>query len=89
MGTGRKEHVALSGQGQLYRLDQALAMEYAMSESPSTPLPRVHYTLMLRVSPVKLEAISGASSIRRPGKPEDIATTCSYLVSAAAGSPTG
>jgi len=46
-------------------------------------------TPMLRGSPLDIEAAAAASPMKRPGKPEDIAAACSYLVSEAANYVTG
>ncbi len=84
-------HYATS-KGAVVAFTKALAREYASKGITVNNIPPGFVdTPMLRKSPVNVdaEAASANSPMGRPGKPEDIAAACSYLVSEAAGYVTG
>ena len=67
-----------------------LAREYAEKGITVNNIPPGFVdTPMLRASPVDVDAQAAASPMKRAGRPEDIATACSYLVSEAACYVTG
>jgi 2-hydroxycyclohexanecarboxyl-CoA dehydrogenase len=80
----------VASKGGVAGFTKALAMEFvSRGITVNTIAPGFVDTPMLRASPVDIEAASAASPMGRPGKPEDIAAACSYLVSDAAGYITG
>jgi 2-hydroxycyclohexanecarboxyl-CoA dehydrogenase len=80
----------VASKGGVAGFTKALAMEFvSRGITVNTIAPGFVDTPMLRASPVDIEAASAASPMGRPGKPEDIAAACSYLVSEAAGYITG
>ncbi len=80
----------VASKGGVAGFTKALAMEYVgKGITVNTIPPGFIDTPMLRSSPIDVEAVSAASPMGRPGKPEDIAAACSYLVSEAAGYVTG
>jgi 2-hydroxycyclohexanecarboxyl-CoA dehydrogenase len=88
-GARNMSHYVVS-KGGVAGFTKALAMEFvSRGITVNTVAPGFVDTPMLRASPVDIEAVSAASPMRRPGKPEDIAAACSYLVSEAAGYITG
>jgi 2-hydroxycyclohexanecarboxyl-CoA dehydrogenase len=88
-GAARMSHYAAS-KGGIIGFTKALAMEYAARGITVNNIPPGFIdTPMMRGSPINVDAISAASPMKRPGKPEDIAAACSYLVSEAAGYVTG
>ena len=90
-GASMMTHYATS-KGGVIGFTKALAREYASKGITVNNIPPGFVdTPMLRKSPVNVdaEAASPNSPMGRPGKPEDIAAACSYLVSEAAGYVTG
>jgi len=90
-GASMMSHYATS-KGGIIALTKTLAKEYADKGITVNNIPPGFVdTPMLRASPVDVdaEAASNNSPMGRPGKPEDIATACSYLVSEAAAYVTG
>jgi 2-hydroxycyclohexanecarboxyl-CoA dehydrogenase len=90
-GSPMMAHYSAS-KGAVVALTKTLAREYASKGITVNNIPPGFVdTPMLRASPVDVdsEAASAASPMGRPGKPEDIAAACSYLVSEAAGYVTG
>jgi 2-hydroxycyclohexanecarboxyl-CoA dehydrogenase len=83
-------HYAAS-KGAVIALTKTLAREFAARGITVNNIPPGFVdTPMLRASPVDIEAEAASGSpMGRPGKPEDIAAACSYLVSEAAGYVTG
>lgn len=80
----------VASKGGVAGFTKALAMEFvSRGITVNTVAPGFVDTPMLRASPVDIEAAAAASPMGRPGKPEDIAAACSYLVSEAAGYITG
>ena len=89
LGARNMSHYVAS-KGGVAGFTKALAMEFvSRGITVNTIAPGFVDTPMLRASPVDIEAASAASPMGRPGKPEDIAAACSYLVSDAAGYITG
>ena len=90
-GASMMAHYATS-KGGVIAFTKTLAREYAGNGITVNNIPPGFVdTPMLRKSPVDVdaEAASANSPMGRPGKPEDIAAACSYLVSEAAGYVTG
>ena len=90
-GASKMAHYATS-KGGVIAFTKTLAREYASKGITVNNIPPGFVdTPMLRKSPVDVdaEAASSNSPMGRPGKPEDIAAACSYLVSEAAGYVTG
>jgi 2-hydroxycyclohexanecarboxyl-CoA dehydrogenase len=82
-------HYAAS-KGGVIGFTRALASELAASGITVNNIPPGFVdTPMLRGSHVNVEAAAAVSPMKRPGKPEDIAAACSYLVSEAASYVTG
>jgi 2-hydroxycyclohexanecarboxyl-CoA dehydrogenase len=89
LGARNMSHYVAS-KGGVAGFTKALAMEYVSKGiTVNTVAPGFVDTPMLRASPVDIDAVAAASPMRRPGKPEDIAAACSYLVSEAASYITG
>jgi len=80
-----------ASKGAIVALTKSLAREFASKGVTVNNIPPGFVdTPMLRASPVDVDAeASDNSPMGRPGKPEDIAAACSYLVSEAAGYVTG
>lgn len=80
-----------ASKGAVIALTKTLAREFASKGITVNNIPPGFVdTPMLRASPVNVDAEASANSpMGRPGKPEDIAAACSYLVSEAAGYVTG
>jgi 2-hydroxycyclohexanecarboxyl-CoA dehydrogenase len=88
-GARRMAHYAAS-KGGVIGFTKALAIELAAKGITVNNIPPGFVdTPMLRGSHVDIEAASAAAPMKRPGRPEDIAAACSYLVSEAAGYVTG
>jgi len=89
-GAPAMAHYAAS-KGAVIALTKTLAREFAARGITVNNIPPGFVdTPMLRASPVDIEAEAASGSpMGRPGKPEDIAAACSYLVSEAAGYVTG
>jgi 2-hydroxycyclohexanecarboxyl-CoA dehydrogenase len=88
-GTSNMSHYVSSKSG-LIGLTKALAMEYAARGiTVNTIPPGFIDTPMLRGFPIDVDAVAATSPMKRPGRPEDIAAACSYLVSEGAGYVTG
>jgi 2-hydroxycyclohexanecarboxyl-CoA dehydrogenase len=88
-GASRMAHYAAS-KGGVIGLTKGLAIELAATGITVNNIPPGFVdTPMLRGSPIDIEAAAAASPMKRPGKPEDIAAACSYLVSEAANYVTG
>jgi len=80
----------VASKGGVIGFTKALAMEFAgRGITVNNVPPGFVDTPMLRSAPLNVEATAAASPMKRPGKPEDIAAACSYLVSEAAGYVTG
>jgi 2-hydroxycyclohexanecarboxyl-CoA dehydrogenase len=80
----------VASKGGVIGLTKALAMEYAgRGITVNNVPPGFVDTPMLRSAPLNVDATAATSPMKRPGKPEDIAAACSYLVSEAAGYVTG
>lgn len=80
----------VASKGGLLGFTKALAIEFADKGITVNAIPPGFVeTPMLHGSPVDIEATAAVSPMKRPGKPEDIAAACSYLVSEAAGYVTG
>jgi 2-hydroxycyclohexanecarboxyl-CoA dehydrogenase len=79
-----------SSKGGIIAFTRSLALEFADRGITVNNIPPGFVdTPMLRGSPVNVEATAASSPMKRPGRPEDIATACSYLASEAAGYVTG
>jgi len=88
-GAGRMAHYVAS-KGGVIGLTKALALELAPKGITVNNIPPGFVdTPMLRASPVPVEAASAVAPMKRPGRPEDIAAACSYLVSEEANYVTG
>jgi 2-hydroxycyclohexanecarboxyl-CoA dehydrogenase len=88
-GAGRMAHYVAS-KGGVIGFTKALAIEFAAKGITVNNIPPGFVdTPMLRGSPVPIEAAAAVAPMKRPGKPEDIAAACSYLVSEAANYVTG
>jgi 2-hydroxycyclohexanecarboxyl-CoA dehydrogenase len=88
-GASRMAHYAAS-KGGVIGFTKALAIELAATGITVNNIPPGFVdTPMLRASPVPIEAAAAVAPMKRPGKPEDIAAACSYLVSEAANYVTG
>ncbi len=79
-----------ASKGAIVTFTKSLALEYAATGITVNNIPPGFVdTPMLRASPVDVESQSSTSPMGRPGRPEDIATACAFLVSEAAGYITG
>jgi 2-hydroxycyclohexanecarboxyl-CoA dehydrogenase len=88
-GAPKMAHYATS-KGGVIAFTKTLAREYADKGITVNNIPPGFVdTPMLRTSPVNVDTESANSPMKRPGKPEDIAAACSYLVSEAASYVTG
>lgn len=88
-GASRMAHYAAS-KGGVIGFTRALAIELAAKGITVNNIPPGFVdTPMLRGSHVNVEAAAAVAPMKRPGKPEDIAAACSYLVSEAANYVTG
>jgi 2-hydroxycyclohexanecarboxyl-CoA dehydrogenase len=88
-GASRMAHYAAS-KGGVIGFTKGLAIELAAKGITVNNIPPGFVdTPMLRGSPVDIELAAAAAPMKRPGKPEDIAAACSYLVSEAANYVTG
>jgi len=88
-GASRMAHYAAS-KGGVIGFTKALAIELAAKGITVNNIPPGFVdTPMLRGSHVNVEAAAAVAPMKRPGKPEDIAAACSYLVSEAANYVTG
>lgn len=90
-GANTMTHYSAS-KGGIVAFTKSLALEFADKGITVNNIPPGFIdTPMLRASPldVDAEAASVKSPMHRPGKPEDIAAACSFLVSEAAGYVTG
>jgi 2-hydroxycyclohexanecarboxyl-CoA dehydrogenase len=88
-GASRMAHYAAS-KGGVIGFTKALAIELAAKNITVNNIPPGFVdTPMLRASPVPIEAAAAVAPMKRPGRPEDIAAACSYLVSEAANYVTG
>lgn len=88
-GAPMMAHYATS-KGAVIAFTKTLAREYADKGITVNNIPPGFVdTPMLRASPVDVDAQAAASPMKRAGRPEDIATACSYLVSEAACYVTG
>ena len=88
-GATKMSHYVAS-KGGLLGFTKALAIEFADKGITVNAVPPGFVdTPMLQSSPVDIAATAAVSPMKRPGKPEDIAAACSYLVSEAAGYVTG
>lgn len=82
-------HYAAS-KGGVIGFTKGLAMEFAPYGITVNNIPPGFVdTPMLRAMPFDVDATAAQSPMKRPGKPEDIAAACSYLVSEEAGYVTG
>jgi 2-hydroxycyclohexanecarboxyl-CoA dehydrogenase len=80
----------VASKGGVIGLTKALAVELAAKGITVNNIPPGFVdTPMLRASPVDVDAAAAVAPMKRPGKPEDIAAACSYLVSEAANYVTG
>lgn len=80
----------VASKGGVIGFTKALALELAGTGITVNNVPPGFIdTPMLRASPVDVDAFAATTPMKRPGKPEDIAAACSYLVSEAAGYVTG
>jgi 2-hydroxycyclohexanecarboxyl-CoA dehydrogenase len=80
----------VASKGGVIGFTKALAVELVTTGITANGIaPSFVDTPMLRASPIDIEAHAAASPMKHPGKPEDIAAACSYLVSEAAGYVTG
>jgi 2-hydroxycyclohexanecarboxyl-CoA dehydrogenase len=80
----------VASKGGVAGFTKALAMEYIRNGiTVNTIPPGFIDTPMLRGSPIDVAAVSAISPMGHPGKAEDIAAACSYLVSEAAAYVTG
>ncbi len=88
-GAGKMAHYVAS-KGGVIGFTKALAIELAAKGITVNNIPPGFVdTPMLRESPVPIESAAAVAPMKRPGKPEDIAAACSYLVSEAANYVTG
>ena len=88
-GARAMAHYAAS-KGGVIGFTKALAIELAAKGITVNNIPPGFVdTPMLRGSPIDIEAAAAVAPMKRPGKPEDIAAACSYLVSEAANYVTG
>jgi 2-hydroxycyclohexanecarboxyl-CoA dehydrogenase len=89
VGASKMSHYVAS-KGGVIGFTKALAMELVTTGITANGIaPSFVDTPMLRASPIDIEALSAAAPMKHPGRPEDIAAACSYLVSEAAGYVTG
>lgn len=80
----------VASKGGVIGFTKALAIEYAAKGITVNNVPPGFVdTPMLRASPVDVDGYAATMPMKRPGKPEDIATAVSYLASEAAGYVTG
>jgi len=80
----------VASKGGLLGLTKALALEFAASGVTFNMVPPGFIdTPMLRASPVNVEEYSRTLPMKRPGRPEEIAAACAYLVSEDAAYVTG
>lgn len=80
----------VASKGGVIGFTKALALELAGTGITVNNVPPGFIdTPMLRASPIDVDAFAAITPMKRPGKPEDIAAACSYLVSEAAGYVTG
>ncbi len=80
----------VASKGGVIGFTKALALELAAKGITVNNIPPGFVdTPMLRASPVNVDAAAAVAPMKRPGRPEDIAAACSYLVSEAAGYVTG
>jgi 2-hydroxycyclohexanecarboxyl-CoA dehydrogenase len=88
-GASKMAHYVAS-KGGVIGLTKALAIELAAKGITVNNIPPGFVdTPMLRGSQVNVDAAAAVAPMKRPGKPEDIAAACSYLVSEAANYVTG
>jgi len=88
-GANMMSHYAAS-KGGIIGFTKALALEFASQGITVNNVPPGFIdTPMLHGSHVDIDKTAALSPMKRPGKPEDIAAACSYLVSEAAGYVTG
>ena len=88
-GASKMAHYVAS-KGGVIGLTKALAIELAAKGITVNNIPPGFVdTPMLRGSHVNVDAAAAVAPMKRPGKPEDIAAACSYLVSEAAAYVTG
>jgi 2-hydroxycyclohexanecarboxyl-CoA dehydrogenase len=88
-GIGTMAHYAASKAG-LIGMTKGLAMEFADRGVTVNHIPVFFVdTPMLRAAPLDIEAIAAAAPMNRPGRVEEVAAACAYLVSDDAGYVTG
>ena len=88
-GASHMAHYVAS-KGGVIGFTKALAIEFAAKGITVNNIPPGFVdTPMLRASPINVDAVAAVAPMKRPGKPEDIAAACSYLVSEAANYVTG
>lgn len=88
-GSSHMAHYVAS-KGGVIGFTKALAIEFAAKGITVNNIPPGFVdTPMLRASPINVDAAAAVAPMKRPGKPEDIAAACSYLVSEAANYVTG
>jgi 2-hydroxycyclohexanecarboxyl-CoA dehydrogenase len=88
-GIGTMAHYAASKAG-LVGMTKGLAMEFADRGITVNHIPVFFVdTPMLRAAPLDIEAIADAAPMKRPGRVEEVAAACAYLVSDDAGYVTG
>lgn len=88
-GIGAMAHYAAS-KGGLVAMTKDLAMELADKGVTVNHIPIFFVdTPMMRAAPLDMEAISLAAPMRRPGRAEEVAAACAYLVSDEAAYVTG
>jgi 2-hydroxycyclohexanecarboxyl-CoA dehydrogenase len=88
-GIGTMAHYAASKAG-LIGLTKGVAMEFADRGITVNHIPVFFVdTPMLRAAPLDIEAIAAAAPMKRPGRVEEVAAACAYLVSDDAGYVTG
>ena len=80
----------VSAKGGVMALTKALAIEYADKGITANSVPPGFIdTPMLRASPVNVDAYAATMPMKRPGRVEEIAAACAYLVSEDAAYVTG
>jgi 2-hydroxycyclohexanecarboxyl-CoA dehydrogenase len=88
-GAAMNSHYAAS-KGGVIGFTKALAMELAPTGITVNNVPPGFVdTPMLRAAPFDVAQVSAMRPMKRPGRPEDIAAACAYLVSEDAGYVTG
>jgi 2-hydroxycyclohexanecarboxyl-CoA dehydrogenase len=88
-GIGGMAHYAAS-KGGLIGMTKDLAMELADQGVTVNHIPVFFVdTPMLRAAPLDIDAITAAVPMKRPGRAEEVAAACAYLVSDEAGYVTG